>query len=330
MMKINKPLTSALHVVAEGSSRPRPAFLATLGVGDRIRAEVLELLADGRAVLDVRGNKIVARSMVDFTVGAKVLLEVREAGDLPRLVRLFIEPGHDQVTTMVATLARVQSLPAADIDPSALAGLSPFGRLIVSLATIFSRQAPDPELVHLISLLSGLASPPSPKSGRQHSSDTGFATGGSMEAIKVLLDMTEAHQSFNAGQDVTENGGFLMFPCLMARKHGWGEWFFSWDHGAEEEGYKLKFFLEMTRLGPLALSLSCHDQQLHGVFRLSNPQAVSFVKEHLPLLETTFLEKGFTRCSFICRHDSVHVLQEIKDMAGHVGENQFALVDMKV
>lgn len=332
-MKVNKTLAPVPPLATEGSSRSPSSFLSSLAKGDRLRAEVRELLADGRSVLDVNGNRLVARSMVDLKPGAKVWLEVRQAGDIPRLVRVLVEPsGLNPAAALVANLARIQAL-AGSVDLSSITDLGSLERFIISLVTISGRQVPDPELVHLLTLLGVSSSLPSPKSGTSRSAKTSITDNLSPGPVRYLLEQLEAHQLFNAGGGSGENDGFFLFPCLMAMEHGWGEWLFSWEHGDKKEadGYRLKFFLELTSLGALSLSLVCRDQSLHGVFRLNNARAVAFIEEQLPSLESALAEKGFSSCSFACAHAPLHVMQELKDdLHSRAGENQFALVDMKI
>ena len=167
-----------------------------------------------------------------------------------------------------------------------------------------------------------------------------------LDALTVLRDLDspaalklsrllEAHGAVN--QQPPPAGGqgdYYLFPVFFAEQAGRGEWLFSFEQeggGTDSTATtSIAFYLTMSQLGDIHLSITAQPNALTGVFTLTTDAAADHVRQHLPQLTQALLplaDKVVITCR-TAQFDSLKTLKE--ELTAKLGlEERFALVDIK-
>lgn len=152
-------------------------------------------------------------------------------------------------------------------------------------------------------------------------------------ALQKLVRLLESHAAVNQQSAATSGGDYFLFPVFFADQAGRGEWLFSYEHGsgqADAAGVTaISFYLAMTQLGDIHLTITSRPQALSGVFTLTTEAAADHVRQHLPQL-TEALKPLAATVVISCRTAQFDCLKALKDdLLAKVGRERFGLVDVK-
>jgi len=153
---------------------------------------------------------------------------------------------------------------------------------------------------------------------------------GAEKLVKILA----AHQQINSQPPQTTDQNFFLFPCFFAGNAGWGEWIFSMEKRADPAGgehYSLSFFLEMSRLGPLALQATIAGRTITGQFLLESEKARSHVEDNVQELAHILGKQGYHPVSFTCRVNRENIVSQFKEaLEEKAAIRRFSLLDVSV
>lgn len=317
--------------------------------GQLLSGRVLSLGNDGRVVLDINGRSVTAYSAVHLAVGEKVEFVVSRGGDIPWLA-LKNEGPAQQLFRLLATDAVGQIAEKLDLQftenlasaqAQATSDLSfPFASLLSSLqiegqptldnllfsllsfappkATAFSSTF-VPQEKELLQLLAHLES-----AGPQSASDQGV--------IRQFVALQQAFWGFN---QQAGNTLLLIAPLFFAGKSGWGEWLVRQEkeqtpnQTAGEAPLRFDFFLQLSNLGEMQLSLLVRDRNLQGTFFLEDETRVEHISSRLLELQDKLAREGFEAPAFSCRlkqQNNQLRLKKILEESGNIAN--LALIDL--
>jgi|GEM_PF-2713146 len=153
---------------------------------------------------------------------------------------------------------------------------------------------------------------------------------GAEKLVKILA----AHQQLNSQPPQTTDQNFLLFPCFFAGNAGWGEWIFSMEKETDPPGgehYSLSFFLEMSRLGPLALQATIADRTITGQFLLASEKARAHIADNTQELVQILENQGYRPVSFSCRVNRENIVSQLKEaLEEKAAIRRFSLLDVSV
>lgn len=315
------------------SGDPRAAN-PPLEPGRLIQGKVLSFSADGRVVLQLAGQQIVARSAIPLTPGQEFWFEVRQ-GSAGLQLALADKQGAmyrflQQAMGGLRDLGHLNEL---------LGSLKqwPTGALPTEMAEQLARltlgSSPAPEKI--IQLLSWLNAD---GSGHQGKSATSLAA--QLQALLVAMRQTQRQAQARSYQGIHEimnvmsrisgvleamvgmneqpappqQSSFWLFPCFFSLGAGGGSWLFSRQAQLvdDQESSSLVFFLEMSRLGELQLQVKQRGNRLDGDFVLAETAAAEFLQGRLEELRQRLEKLGY-QATFRCRGGATPLLSAIKD-----------------
>ena len=321
-----------------------------LKAGSIIKGTVLEIIADGKALLDVGGRTITAQTMVPLKPNTELFLEVKEGGATPwltlagqkgiaqEIIRLLFGEGIN-ITKAADLLTGSGETNAASTLPTDLLETLNNIRQEIGARSI-GNQAETEKLTKLASLLrpNGKQSAPASETIAKQLSETVkiFASrlGDDHPAVKQLESMTrllEAHQQINVPQSGNQPD-YLLFPCFFAESNGWGEWMYqmtSEGKGEEKQpACAIDFFLQMSRLGDIHLKVLLQGENLRGDFYVGEESTRSHLAKALPQLGSILEGLGY-RPSLTATHSTENLLNSFKkNLEEKAGLRPFSLVDI--
>lgn len=371
-MKINDMVLHTPKAKPEGGSaaaaRAAGGASSPLEEGRLVRGRVLSFTPGGRAVLEVSGERVEARSSVPLTPGREFWFEVRQGGDQPRLaladkkggIYRFLQQasgGLRDLNRLGALLATLQQWPAAGAASGPPSGLA--ADLAPLMAKLALGREPAPEkLVRMVAELrpgslrpaAGAASfprVPAPPGGGPAKplslpeqlqalarlAGTAGAAPKESEALAGLGrigGMLEAIVGMNEQPPAPQQAPFWLLPFFFALDAGAGSWLLSLDQepAAGEEAYSLAFFLEMSRLGEMQLQVRQRGGRLEGDFFLADPAAAAFLRGRLGELRERLVALGYQPL-FRCRTGAGPMLPALKEaLEGAAGSACRKLIDV--
>ncbi len=131
---------------------------------------------------------------------------------------------------------------------------------------------------------------------------------GLTRALSSLLNLVEGYQSANLLLASTGETG-IFFPVWFSEGSGWGECelLLGKDRGGKEgnkEGkgapYSVLFFLNMSQLGPMRISLQVMDKNVNCQFAVDSKGKQEYVEALLPELRERVSSSGFAILSMEC------------------------------
>ncbi len=333
---------------SSGPSARTAKPMAGFSAGQQLSGRVLSLESDSRVVLDINGRPVTAYSAVQLQVGEKVEFVVSRGGDTPWLA-LKNEGPAQQLFRLLATdavgriaekidLLFTENLSAAQTPDSVrffpfatllsslqIAGQPTLDNLLLSLLSFAPAKSAKltatliPQEKELLQLLAHLQ-----KYSPQPMADQG--------ALRQLVSLQQAFLGFN---QQAGNNLLLIAPLFFAGKSGWGEWLVRQEkeQAPNQTGGKASlrfdFFLQLSNLGEMQLSLQVRDQNLQGTFFLEDRAMVEHLSARLGKLQESLAGQGFEAPSFHCRikeQNSQLRLKKIFEECGDIAN--LALIDL--
>ena len=135
-------------------------------------------------------------------------------------------------------------------------------------------------------------------------------------ALSRLGRILEAHAQLNQQPPASGEGNYWLFPVFFADQAGRGEWMFSQEQSSGNDASpvsSLSFYLAMSRLGELHLSLASRPGRMTGVFSLATPEAASHLRQHLPDLRRALEPLAGGQIDISCRCSPVGSFQALKE-----------------
>jgi nitrogen regulatory protein PII-like uncharacterized protein len=97
------------------------------------------------------------------------------------------------------------------------------------------------------------------------------------------------------------------------------------------ERYSLSFFLDMSRLGPLALQATIADKTITGQFLLASEKARSHVEDNVQELVHLLGKQGYHPAGFTCRVSKENIVSQLKEaLEEKAAIRRFSLLDVNV
>ncbi len=316
-----------VRIVSFGSvpldSRAAPnKGLGWLVPGQLLKAQVLEITSDGKAVLEIQGQKLLAETeILLIKPGDFLWLEVKETKPVPVLM-LAVQKGtiSDLARLLLfnnpligKTLEEALSLTAQQKADSPLSG--PWAEIVTFLNETAIKD--DAVLVKLLKTITpGLRSENEIQTRSQGVLEQPGAGTLSMQAqtdesvrsgVLRFVELLQAMSSLNTHNAADPSSSFYIFPCWFGNGAGWGEWLFSMDEGERDDspqkgkGYTLTFYLNMSRIGPLHLMVKVAETALEGSFSSANQEVLGYVEQYIPELCEAMKKLGFAPVNFSCR-----------------------------
>lgn len=314
-----------------------------LTAGQLVRGRVVDLLGQGKVLLNIEGRMLSAESHVAMQEGQELWLEVKGSGDKPWFALAGKKAAVREVLRLL--LADTQSigksgrslLNLADLPKDAVA--PELNARLTELLGKFTDNAVGgrPEAEKIIRLLNWLGVGQSHGGGKrfspQHfgrqladileglvSSGSGRVAGpgGEFASLEKLAGLLETLHQLNSQPVSSDQDLFFLYPCFFSGAAGWGEWLVSLDREGLEDGRQqgsvvsLEFFLEMSRLGELHLQLSMHGKTLRGELALATDAARQHLQEQLPELTGALEGLGYQSVQIGCCLSTDSLLQKMK------------------
>ncbi|MDD5757600.1 MAG: flagellar hook-length control protein FliK [Desulfobulbaceae bacterium] len=308
------------------------------------------VLVKGRVVsIDQSGTLTVATAQGSFTasssrplaVGQEFWFQVVQTGATPTLA----EAGK---ANAVLNLLRVLlpelltgelTLPLSNLDNAATGKTTPGltadeSRLLQFLTdTSIDGKANPAKLIQLLSQLE-LSSPVSEKRlGTDLTNSLAALRDLDAPTLQKVVHLLDSHTAINQQPASIAGSDYFLFPIFFAEQSGRGEWLFSYEKKGGDSGQDsetaISFYLSMTQLGDIHLSINARENSLTGTFTLNSEDATSHVQQHLPQL-TEALSPLAGKIVFSCRTAKLDCLKTLReDLMTKVGMERFALVDVK-
>jgi nitrogen regulatory protein PII-like uncharacterized protein len=349
-MKISEQSHLSIYKIEPGTGPKIPASKSPdnlpFAPGQLIKGTVAGFTGDGKVLLDVGGQTVTARTLVPLTLGSELWLETGKGGSFP-LLTLAAKKG--AVQDFLKLLISGAPLPSSNekglsglLLSSLLPGLAPdatVGGQIMTGSVIAATSGGEsfPEAIKILTLLLGGSSGPQMEISQlldtidQKESTLKPAL---QPAAEKLVKILAAHQEINSQPPQTTDRNFLLFPCFFAGNAGWGEWIFSMEKEADPargEVYSLSFFLEMSRLGPLALQATIANRTITGQILLESEKAKSHVEDNVQELAHILEKQGYHPVSFTCRVNKENIVSQLKEaLEEKAAIRRFSILDVSV
>jgi hypothetical protein len=305
-----------------------------------LKGRVLSIDEAGILTVATEQGSFTASSSRALAVGREFWFQVVQSGANPTLA----EAGK---TNAVLNLLRVllpemlageSALPVTGLLDAATSKVSAPNQDDLQLVQFLADNAVDGKadpgkLLKLISHLQ-LSSPSSEKRAGPTPADP-FPSLRALDspALQKLARLLDAHATVNQQPATTAGSDFFLFPVFFTEQAGRGEWLLSYEQNSGEAGATgvtaISFYLAMTQLGEIHLSLSSRPNALSGVFTLATEEATDHVRQHLPQL-TAALSPLAETVAITCRTAKLDCLKTLKDdLMAKAGLERFALIDLK-
>lgn len=311
----SRPVSSLVHFVTSKESNPdMPALKRNAG----ITAKVVNLMPDGKAVLDVNGQPVTVKTGIALNPGETIQLKVSQAGEeiVFRLMSSDPETSSRPLSTPVHFISR--KAPAPGISK---AGLQKLGHMLNELA-VKSPKADHEFLPRLIEK-SGLFFESKMSDAVQQTltpkkmktvlnqllqqdlkgavfSDM-MAAGKDSDILKTLTAFVDTLENFQQINHQSSEGNryLLPIPFLNGSAFRFGQLLIDTGqntHSPEKDRDKvmnISFFLDMSNLGPLRADFSILKKAITGRFLLADHDTCAYVVSAIPQLEKRLETAGF-------------------------------------
>jgi len=324
--------------------------------GQTVTGRVLGSGKDGQLLLEINGRTVSAYATRQLPVGEELQFIVSRGGEVPWLSiqengpvqQIFRLLAGDFLASLAGTAKTAAHLENIIDSPS----LSPFGATLQSLLPMLAVSADTPLDSVLLSVL--LFNPaignrqsffqlPDEKALQAMLEKIGKTDSAvSPTQRKALANLTQLGRLLDLGAEVNrqallqDNPRLLVFPLFYAGNAGWGEWLLRFeDHEACPDGSRsskisLDFFLNMSNLGQLQLSLQLADKNLQGVFLLQDRRAADYLQGHLQELKDRLEKIGYSVPSLSCvvmRQSNQAALKSVIEECSNI--SNLSLIDLK-
>lgn len=320
---------------AYGVKTDRPALAtggAQLDLGLLLKGKVVAIDESGRLTVQTeKGLFSAASASTALGLGREFWFQVVQAGSSPLLAEAGkVNALFDLLRVVLPELLAAGSDPALASSPS-LPATSPLARFLAE-TQVDGNPAPL-KLIRMISRLGsageGGAPPPLLAKSLFGAMDDAPAAG------QKLARMLEAHVQVNLQPPTPGGNDYCLFPVFFAEQMGRGEWMYAFANDQEgsdgrlSSAATLSFYLAMSQLGDLHLSLLSRPGRLTGTFTLSTPEAAEHVRQNLPELCAALEPLYGGSVAITCRSAASDCLTLLKDdLTASLGLARFALVDV--
>ncbi|MBU1340098.1 MAG: hypothetical protein KKE44_00385 [Proteobacteria bacterium] len=277
-----------------------------------IQAKILKLLPEGKALLLVDGQKVIAKTALLLKPGEEVQLKVIAQKDA--IILKLIEPVQkmtpQQISSLVRFFSKNESTP--DISQAKIAKVKDLlysmalksdkpdaaflPRLIDKSGMVWEKKAAQVLLSNLSSqnMKSGLDNLLNQDLKGNILKELLTADPGKFEALKMAASFSETIENFQLlNHQNSDSGRFLLpFPILGEQGFSFGQLLIDTGDKSKndnKEGDKvihISFLLNMTRLGPLRADFSIFKKEITGRFLLNDDDTCQYVKSKIPELKT--------------------------------------------
>jgi len=299
-----------------------------LDAGQLLKGRVLSVDPQGTLTVATDFGLLKAASTTVLPVGRELWLQVAQGGSNP----LLIEAGKAHA---VLNLLRVV-LPGLVNTGEAAGQEMAQGDALRSFWEAYAMDGqPDPVKLAKTMALVGQGQPVT--EGKSALALAAELKGLPVATAQKVAHLVEAHGAVNqSGGGAVSGSDYLLFPVFFAEQAGKGEWLFSFDRQGEGgdaigDSATLSFYLVMSRLGDVHISLASQRQTLSGVITLASDAAAEHVRERLPLLIEAAQAVMGGRVSITCRCGPANCLKALKDdLTARLGQvDHYALIDIR-
>lgn len=326
-----------VRIVSTGSvdldSRAAPdKGLGRLVPSQLLKAQVLEITNDGKAVLEIQGQKLLAETEnlllkpgdflwleVKETKPVPVLMPAVQKGTISDLVRLLLINN----PLIGKALEEVIGLTAQKNGDSPLSG--PWAEIVTFLNETAIKD--DAVLIKLLKTITIGLRPgneiQTPSQGVLEQPKAGTLPFNAQTGVSIrsgvlrFVELLQTMSSLNTHNASDPSSSFYIFPCWFGNGAGWGEWLFSMDEGEKDEssqkgkGYNLTFYLNMSRIGPMNLMVKVAGTALTGSFSSADREVLGYVEQNVAELREAMKKLGFASIHFSCRLDQDPLLPQL-------------------
>ncbi|MDI6789161.1 MAG: flagellar hook-length control protein FliK [Thermodesulfobacteriota bacterium] len=326
-------------ILSAGGSGPSLQDLQNLfAVGSRYEGTVLDILPGEGALLRIAGQTVMAQTGLPLARGLKAEFEVREVSPQVVLKMVGESPAEEwqkesfrQLLTLRQKTGYILGNVARQLRemPDSSSHIAERLRPLSSLwDRILVAQDPNPSVFKLMGL------------GWENKLRTHFLKGqlpdsrGLVEtdikglvmqtlnslsgskpdsalarALSSLLNLIEGYQSANMWFLSPEGESVVFLPVWFSKQAGWGECELLLDREPDEKGdskdgsegpFRALFFLNMSGLGPMRVSLEVRDKKIKCLFMVADKTRQEYVIRSLPELSDRLASSGFTILSMEC------------------------------
>lgn len=299
-----------------------------LDAGQLLKGRVVTIDAAGMLTVETDLGSFKATAMGSLAVGQEFLFQVVEGGSTP----LLAAAGK---ANAVMNLLRVM-LPGMFSEVMGTAGSGVISEEAVR--TFWDDLAMDgqPDPVRLAKAMSRFSQSQA-QNGKPVLPFPAGPGGVESTAVQKLINLVEAHVLVNQEGGGSSGSNYLIFPVFFAAQAGKGEWLYSFDqrHGGEDcaDGAitNLSFYLAMSRLGDIHISLTTRAQAVSGVITVASEDAAEHVRLHLQSLVQALEKMTGATSAITCQSGAVDCLKALKDdLTSRLGVAElYALVDIR-
>jgi hypothetical protein len=279
-----------------------------------INAKVIQLLPQGKALLLVKGQKLVAKTALRLLPGEEVQLKVLEQKDaiLLKLIGPVQKMTNSQISSLVRFFSKNESIP--DISGSKMSGVK---ELLYDMA--LKSDKPDasflPKLIEksgmvwekkVVQFIRSNMSSQDIKTGLDNLlkqdmkgnilKETLTADPGKFESLKMAASFSETIENFQLlNHHSSESGRFLLpFPIFSDQAFSFGQLLI--DTGDKnktnnkdaDKVIHISFLLNMTQLGPLRADFSILKKEITGKFLVKDDDTCQYVNSKISELKDRF------------------------------------------
>ncbi len=300
-----------------------------------VSATVLKLLPEGKALLQVAGQTVTARTALLLTPGEDLRLKVMQSGD--DMILKLIPPEKEAKPGRAQSLARLFA--NAKIGPRVPEGLAGFSKKMLTELSVKSRTA-DPQFLPRLIEKGGLLfeqklaqfvgnasgnTPVKTALGQLINQDLRAVllqqlqvSGSGSEPGRAVMSVLEHLESFaqvnHSGQE--SNRYLFPFPILDDNGFRFGQLLVDTGRGkadaAEHENksvVNVSFLLEMSNLGALRADFSILKKAIYGRFLLKDDDTCAYAGALMPELKKRLSVLGYEVGNIECRPAQADMLE---------------------
>jgi hypothetical protein len=332
LIEVSSPASSPSEISLQKESHLES--LLTLSKNEIIEGTVLKSFPLGKALLFIRGRRVVARTTVPLTEGSVLSLKVQQKAPVLTFQLLGTRPADLDTLSIALILSAVKEnlwrSTSENIAHYGLSGeaLSTFKKLMDDLSLgLFSKSAPD--LLRVLIDKSGMSWEAKLRKALGHKSIEGdnlaklvdgdlkglaskfLGLKGERAVLLKRLVSTLTHvQTLNYLGLKQQGRVFLPVPIQLPdglftvaqlliqlpRKGGNAYR----RKKARKDLSRITFLLDLSVLGPLRADLTIQGKAIEGRFLLTKKEAKACVEKGMPILATRLEERGFSVRSMEC------------------------------
>ncbi len=341
------PIFKILSSGASGSSIRN--LQNQLTVGSRYEGTVLDIIPGKGALLDIAGQTVIAQTELPLAKGLNAGFEVREVhpqvvlrmvGETPaegwqkEAFKQFLALRGETSGILNNITGRLVQI--LDSSPHMAARLGPLSSL---WGKILVAEEPLPSVLKFIGLgwesrlktcflgerfsdleilletdLKGLVMQTLNSLSESESNQFLF------RALSSLLNLIEGYQSANTLYPSQGAESIIFLPIWFSKQAGWGECELLLQREQDEvaspersdgSSFRALFFLNMSRLGPMRISLQVSEKRINCIFMVSDEDKQKHVAGFLPELKERLVSEGFSVRSMECMRREEKEMEDV-------------------